>query len=256
MPTATAERLIIKNRAELLRTIKREGLVIRVVRHFQPHLENTTRTVQKAQTNGYFFYADRPRNGDGKPERVRMWAEIPKASSILFCADGEVTFHPGEDKHWTLTFELPAPEPHTHASRAEERVCEAQAEDDRHDWQNDVANGDTVLGLAEWIEHKREADCSSNCGCYLNGEPPADCPHAAAVQDLEPPTNTVNHRDFTDSEVATILHGLRMIQEEGRLQGCNAGDCDHFDETEQLTNAQIDDLCERINLGDLAAKGQ
>jgi hypothetical protein len=106
MPTATAERLIIKTRAELLRTIKREGLVIRVVRHWQEHLANTTRTVQKAQTNGYFFYAN---NRDGK--RVRMWADIPKASSILFGADGEVVFYPGEDKHWTVTFEIPEPEP-------------------------------------------------------------------------------------------------------------------------------------------------
>jgi hypothetical protein len=29
--------------------------------------------------------------------------------------------------------------------------------EDREDWQYEVANGDTVLGLAEWIEHKREA---------------------------------------------------------------------------------------------------
>lgn len=62
--------------------------------------------------------------------------------------------------------------------------------------------------------------------------------------------NTVNHRDFTDSEVSTILHGLRTLQAEGRIEGCAAGDCDHFDNAEELTHAQIDDLCERINLGD------
>ena len=26
------------------------------------------------------------------------------------------------------------------------------------DWQHEVANGDTVLGYAEWLEHKHEAD--------------------------------------------------------------------------------------------------
>lgn len=66
--------------------------------------------------------------------------------------------------------------------------------------------------------------------------------------DLGPTANTSNHHNFTGSEVATILHGLRMIQAEGRIEGCNAADCEHFDEAEQLTNAEIDDLCERINL--------
>jgi hypothetical protein len=33
-----------------------------------------------------------------------------------------------------------------------------QAEEDRQDWQYEVANGDTVLGLAEWIEHQDEAE--------------------------------------------------------------------------------------------------
>ena len=60
---------------------------------------------------------------------------------------------------------------------------------------------------------------------------------------------------FTDSEIATILHGLRMIQCEGRLEGCAAGDCDHFDEAPALTNEQIDDLCERINLDGVAWGG-
>ncbi|MCD6056507.1 MAG: hypothetical protein K0Q89_37 [Thermomicrobiales bacterium] len=28
------------------------------------------------------------------------------------------------------------------------------------DWQYEVANGDTVLGYTEWVEHKLEADRS------------------------------------------------------------------------------------------------
>lgn len=60
---------------------------------------------------------------------------------------------------------------------------------------------------------------------------------------------------FTDSEIATILHGLRMTQSEGRIEGCTAGDCDHFDEAPALTNEQIDELCERINLDGVPAAG-
>jgi len=55
---------------------------------------------------------------------------------------------------------------------------------------------------------------------------------------------------FNASELATILHGLRTIQCEGRIEGCAAGDCEHFNETvgaEPLTNKEIDDLCESIN---------
>ena len=48
-------------------------------------------------------------------------------------------------------------------------------------------------------------------------------------------------------ELATILHGLRMIQCEGRMQGCLAGDCEHFDDCDALSNEEIDELCERVN---------
>jgi len=33
--------------------------------------------------------------------------------------------------------------------------------DDRNDWQYEVANGDTVLGFQEWMEHKQETDEAS-----------------------------------------------------------------------------------------------
>lgn len=48
-------------------------------------------------------------------------------------------------------------------------------------------------------------------------------------------------------ELATILHGLRMIQCEGRIEGCAAGDCEHFEDVPALTNEEIDALCERLN---------
>jgi xanthine dehydrogenase iron-sulfur cluster and FAD-binding subunit A len=52
---------------------------------------------------------------------------------------------------------------------------------------------------------------------------------------------------MTAAELATILHGLRMVQAGGRLEGCAAGDCEHFDEVTALTAREIDDLCERVN---------
>lgn len=55
-------------------------------------------------------------------------------------------------------------------------------------------------------------------------------------------------------ELATVLHGLRMIQCEGRIEGCNAGDCEHFEDCEALDNDEIDELCERLNFSDVAAK--
>lgn len=52
--------------------------------------------------------------------------------------------------------------------------------------------------------------------------------------------------NLNPSELATILHGLRLIQCEGRIEGCAAGDCPHFEDTDSLTNEQIDLLSERI----------
>jgi hypothetical protein len=49
-------------------------------------------------------------------------------------------------------------------------------------------------------------------------------------------------------DLATILHALRVLQCEGRIEGCAAGDCDHFTEDEELSLEEIDDLCERINV--------
>lgn len=52
-------------------------------------------------------------------------------------------------------------------------------------------------------------------------------------------------------DIATILHGLRMIQCEGRLEGCAAGDCTHFDEDEPLSNEEIDALIDVLCEGEV-----
>ena len=70
--------------------------------------------------------------------------------------------------------------------------------------------------------------------------------HVSPAKSTETSTGPI--QVFNDRELATILHGLRIIQAEGRIEGCSAADCDHFDEAEPLTNDEIDALCERLNL--------
>lgn len=66
---------------------------------------------------------------------------------------------------------------------------------------------------------------------------------------IDQPAKPQAERPTLDSrELATVLHGLRMIQCEGRIEGCAAGDCEHFTDAMQLTNWEIDDLCERLNV--------
>lgn len=54
--------------------------------------------------------------------------------------------------------------------------------------------------------------------------------------------------NLTNQELATVLHGLRMIQETANgYADCLMGCCDHFDEVEALSDSEIDTLCERLN---------
>lgn len=47
-------------------------------------------------------------------------------------------------------------------------------------------------------------------------------------------------------ETATVLHALRTVQCRGRIEGCAAGDCEHFAEVDEMTNEEIDELCRCI----------
>lgn len=59
-------------------------------------------------------------------------------------------------------------------------------------------------------------------------------------------------RILTDSELATVLHALRVLQCNGRIEGCAAGLCDHFEDAVELNDAEIDELCESLKGGELA----
>lgn len=54
----------------------------------------------------------------------------------------------------------------------------------------------------------------------------------------------------SEAELATILHGLRLIQEHANGPGdCSAGVCEHFAlaDVEELTDKQIDTLAECLS---------
>lgn len=49
-------------------------------------------------------------------------------------------------------------------------------------------------------------------------------------------------------ETATVLHALRLLQEYSNgYAECAFASCSHFDGVEQLTDAQVDALCDRLS---------
>jgi hypothetical protein len=61
-------------------------------------------------------------------------------------------------------------------------------------------------------------------------------------------------RILNDREVATILHALRLFQDDRHKGDCEG--CDHFAEVKPLANDEIDALCESINLDSLTLTSQ
>lgn len=62
---------------------------------------------------------------------------------------------------------------------------------------------------------------------------------------------------FNERELATVLHGLRLTQEQAlpdwqkadaQTVACRIAQCIHFNEAPVLAPEEIDDLCERINV--------
>jgi len=59
-------------------------------------------------------------------------------------------------------------------------------------------------------------------------------------------TDPAENYALTDRELATVLCGLRLLQETGTSK---ANRWHHFDEHPRLCSAEIDLLCERLNMG-------
>ena len=78
------------------------------------------------------------------------------------------------------------------------------------------------------------------------------------------PTPADENKHITRRELASVLHGLRLMQEqwEPKMHGCTSiglheplelsepNSCDHFcdEEDSPLSPTEIDDLCERLNM--------
>ena len=79
------------------------------------------------------------------------------------------------------------------------------------------------------------------------------------------PAPADQNKHITRRELASVLHGLRLMQEqwEPKMHGCTSiglheplelsepNSCDHFcdEEDSPLSPTEIDDLCERLNMG-------
>jgi len=89
----------IKNLAELKRLIQ-PGVQIKTLEHFVPRWQDTTRTVTKVQTNGYWFTIP------GVTEEV--WTDFPKSGQVTFPAPGQfkivVQMSPSVARSCTMEF--------------------------------------------------------------------------------------------------------------------------------------------------------
>ncbi len=110
-------------------------------------------------------------------------------------------------------------------------------------------------GLDEWIH----GEVIEPLNAYSVEQHKLDVPAASD------PASADRNKHITRRELASVLHGLRLMQEqwEPKMRGCTSiglhdplelsepNSCDHFcDEKDSpLSPAEIDDLCERLNMG-------
>jgi hypothetical protein len=110
-------------------------------------------------------------------------------------------------------------------------------------------------GLDEWIHE----EVIEPLNTYSVDQHNLDVPAASVTASAE------GSQHITCRELASVLHGLRLMQEQWvpKMHGCTSiglhdplelsepNSCDHFcdEEDSPLNPAEIDDLCERLNLG-------
>jgi len=110
-------------------------------------------------------------------------------------------------------------------------------------------------GLDEWIH----AEVIEPLNTYSVDQ------HKLNVSAASDPDPAEENQHITRRELASVLHGLRLMQEqwEPQMHGCTSiglhdpqelsepNSCDHFcdEEASPLSPAEIDDLCERLNMG-------
>jgi hypothetical protein len=123
----------------------------------------------------------------------------------------------------------------------------------------DVAKAEALMeaedfaGLDEWI-HAKVVDALKT---YSVDQ------HKLNVSACPAPAPTGNGKPFNHRELASVLHGLRLMQEqwEPKMHGCASialheplelsepNSCDHFcdDEDSPLGSGEIDVLCDKLN---------
>ncbi len=110
-------------------------------------------------------------------------------------------------------------------------------------------------GLDEWI-HAEEIE---PLNAYSEDQHKLDVPSASDSAPAD------ENKHIKRRELASVLHGLRLMQEqwEPQMHGCTSiglhdplelsepNSCDHFcdDENSPLSPDEIDELCDRLNMG-------
>ena len=147
---------------------------------------------------------------------------------------------------------------HETESAAYRRLIQLTVDSDNKD---DVAKAEAFMeaedfdGLDEWI-HEVVIEPLNTYSVDHHTLDVSACPASAP---------TANERVLNRRELASVLHGLRLMQEqwEPKMHGCTSiglhdplelsepNSCDHFcdEEDSPLGPGEIDELCERLNMG-------
>ena len=147
---------------------------------------------------------------------------------------------------------------HETESAAYRRLIQLTVDSDNKD---DVAKAEAFMeaedfdGLDEWI-HEEVIEALNTYSVEQ---------HRLDVSALPAPAPADENKHITRRELASVLHGLRLMQEqwEPKMHGCTSiglhdplelsepNSCDHFcdEEDSPLSPTEIDDLCERLNMG-------
>ena len=146
---------------------------------------------------------------------------------------------------------------HETESAAYRRLIQLTVDSDNKD---DVAKAEAFMeaedfdGLDEWI-HEEVIEALNTYSVEQ---------HRLDVSALPAPAPADENKHITRRELASVLHGLRLMQEqwEPKMHGCTSiglhdpldlsepNSCDHFcdEEDSPLNPTEIDDLCERLNM--------
>ena len=146
---------------------------------------------------------------------------------------------------------------HETESAAYRRLIQLTVDSDNKD---DVAKAEAFMeaedfdGLDEWI-HEEVIEALNTYSVEQ---------HRLDVSALPAPAPAYENKHITRRELASVLHGLRLMQEqwEPKMHGCTSiglhdplelsepNYCDHFcdEEDSPLSPGEIDELCERLNM--------